>query len=530
MAPWEKYQAQPQASGPWAKYAQPVVQDGQQIGAYTQSDGPLRVMVDASPEPAPYDPLQRIGQSFGSALTGMAQGATLGAYDEVASALGAPIKGIENLVTGQDSISGAGDILPFLGRSFMDARQGQQALTNQAYEQAPIAAIGGDVLGSLAFGGLSGGSTLANVAKPTILGMAGRGGVEGALMGAGTGYSGAEDPSLEGRLKAAGQGAVVGGALGALTGGVVGGNMARQQKNAVPTVQDLSDEASALYQAARASGVTSTPQATTQIADTIDGIARAENVVLPSGKVNQTYPKIAGVLNVFDEYKGLPLDVGQMQAIRRNLQDAAKSLDPGERRVATIMLGEFDDFAEGVAPELAEASNLYWRAKTGELIEEAIDLAENRSSQYSQSGMDNALRTQFRQLNARIIKGQVRGITPELAEQIARVAEGGPIENFARSVGKFSVRGPVSAIPSILAGGAGMGVGGPVGGALAAGAVALPGEIGRRVAESGTVRNAEIASLLARSGGALPSVSVSPVSQALINTSGNLGGRVLPTF
>jgi hypothetical protein len=489
----------------------------------------VEVPVDAAPAPQ-QDILGRVGQSVGSAFTGLTQGATLGAYDEVASALGAPIKGIENLMSGQDAISGAGDILPFLGRSFMDARQGQQALTNRAYEQAPIAAIGGDVLGSLAFGGLSGGSTLANVARPTILGMAGRGGVEGALMGAGTGYSGAEDPSLEGRLKAAGQGAVVGGALGALTGGVVGGNMARQQKNAVPTVQDLSDEASALYQAARASGVTSTPQATTQIADTIDGIARAENVVLPSGKVNQTYPKIAGVLNVFDEYKGLPLDVGQMQAIRRNLQDAAKSLDPGERRVATIMLGEFDDFAEGVAPELAEASNLYWRAKTGELIEEAIDLAENRSSQYSQSGMDNALRTQFRQLNARIIKGQVRGITPELAEQIARVAEGGPIENFARSVGKFSVRGPVSAIPSILAGGAGVGLGGPVGGALAAGAVALPGEIGRRVAESGTVRSAEIASLLARSGGALPSVPVSPVAQALINASGNLGGRLLPNF
>lgn len=486
---------------------------------------------DMQAQQAPHpSALDRLGESAYSTAVGIGQGATMGAYDELSAFLGAPIKGVENLMTGQDAISGPGDILPFLGRSFTSAHQGQQALTNQAYENAPIAAAGGDIGGALGLGLLTGGSNAISVAKPTIAGMAGRGALEGALMGGSSGYSGSEDPTLPGRLQAAAQGAAVGGVLGGVTGGIAGGQMAAAQRGAVPTVQELSDEAAGLYQAARASGVTSTPQATTQIADTIDGIARAENVLLPSGKVNQTYPKIAGVLNVFDEYKGRPLDVGQMQAIRRNLQDAAKSLDPGERRIATIMLGEFDDFAQGVAPELAEASNLYWRAKTGELIEEAIDLAENRSSQYSQSGMDNALRTQFRQLNARIIKGQVRGITPELAEQIARVAEGGPIDNFARSVGKFSVRGPVSAIPSILAGTAGAGAGGPVGAALGAGLVALPGEIGRRVAEKGTVNNARLAAALARSGGALPSQELTPVAQALMNASGNFGGRLLPNF
>lgn len=485
--------------------------------------------VSAQPVAEP-DMLERMGQSIGSTFTGMAQGATMGAYDELASALGAPIKGIENLATGQDSINGAGDILPFLGRSFLDAQRGQQALVTQAYDQAPIAAMGGDVAGSLALGLLAGGSNIASVAKPTIAGMAGRGAMEGAIQGGASGYSSAEDNTLQGRLTAAGQGAAIGGGLGAISGGVAGGLMSRAQEAAVPTTQELADQAGALYQAARASGVTASPQMTNGIADTIEGIARAENVVLPSGKVNSTYPKLSGVLNVFDEYRNSPLDVGQMQAIRRNLQDAAKSLDPGERRVATMMLGEFDDFAHSVAPELAEASNLYWRSKMGEMIEEAIDLADNRSSQYSQSGMENALRTQFRQLNAQVIKGRIRGVTPELAAQIKRVAEGGPIENFARGVGKFSVRGPVSAIPSILAGTAGAGVGGPVGAALAAGAVALPGEIGRRVAESGTVRNAQVAAALARSGGALPSQSYTPVAQALVNASSNVGARVLPNF
>lgn len=489
---------------------------------------------DAAPihQPSPQEPsaLDRIGQSFGSALTGASQGATMGAYDELAAALGSPIKGVENLVTGRDSINGVGDIFPFLGRSFLDAQAGQQALVNQAYAQAPLAAATGDVAGALGLGLLSGGSNVASIARPSVLGMAGRGGLEGGMQGAASGFNAAEDASIQGRLAAAAQGAGVGGVLGALTGGVAGGLMARNQQAAVPTAQELADQAGALYQSARASGVTATPAQTSQVASKINSIARSENVVLPSGKVNQTYPKLAGVLNVFEEYDGLPIDVGQMQAIRRNLQDAAKSLDPGERRIATMMLGEFDDFAHGVAPELAEASSLYWRSKMGEMIDEAIELAENRSSQYSQSGMENALRTQFRQLNAQIIKGRVPGVTPELAAQVKLVADGGPIENLARSVGKFSVRGPVSAIPSILAGTAGAAFGGPVGGALAAGAVALPAEIARRVAEKGTVHNANIASALARAGGALPSQDYTPVTQALINTMGNVGGRMLPNF
>lgn len=493
---------------------------------------PAPAPVTPAPEPVPPNQslFDRAGQVTGSTLTGVAQGATLGAYDELAAFLGAPIKGAENLMSGKDSIDGFGDIGSFLGRSFTDAQAGQQALVNQAYEQAPVSAIAGDAAGSVAFGLLAGGGNLASVAKPTIAGMAGRGGVEGALMGAGSGYSGSEDPSLEGRLQAAGQGAVVGGTLGAITGGLVGNSMARAQKGAVPTVQELADDAGALYSAARSSGVTASPQMTDGIANTIDGIARAENVILPSGKVNSTYPKISGVLNIFDEYRGQPIDVGQMQSIRRSLQDAAKSIDPGERRVATIMLGEFDDFAHGVAPELAEASNLYWRSKLGETIEEAIDLAQNRSSQYSQSGMENALRTQFRQLNAKIIKGQLRGVPPELAEQIRLVADGSPLQNFARGVGKFAVRGPVSGVIPTLAGTGGFAAGGPVGAALGAGAVALPGEIGKRMAESMSIRNAEVASALARSGGALPSQELTPVAQALMNTSGNLGGRVFPNF
>lgn len=488
-------------------------------------------------QPVSPNPLERLGQATYSTLTGASQGATLGAYDELAAALGAPIKGVGNLISGQDSINGIGDLGGFLGRSFQSALQGQQALNQQAYEQAPASYIAGDLAGSFALGGGMAGrgvTTFGDIAKPTVVGMAGRGALEGGLTGAGGGFNvGSEgDTSLEGRLKAAAEGGAVGALLGGVTGGVLGGAAGRAQVNAIPSAEDLASQAGNLYEAARKSGVAASSEMSKGIADTINGIARAENIILPkSGNVDSSYPKIAGVLNVFNEYAGETLDVGKLQAIRRRIQDAAKSTDPGERRIGTIMLSEFDDFATSVAPELAEASNLYWRSKMGDMINEAIDLAENRSSQYSVSGMENALRTQFRQMNAKIIKGQLRGVSPELAEQIRLVAEGSPIQNFARQVGKFALRGPVSGGPSIAAALAGgLSGGGPAGALLAGGAVALPGELGKRAAESIAVRNAQVASALARSGGALPEWSFSPVAGALVQGGSNAAGRLLPNF
>lgn len=481
------------------------------------------------------DILGGLGQSASSFFGGVTQGATMGAYDEIASAVGAPIKGIENLVTGQDKIDGLGDVLPFLGRSFQDVLQGQQALGQQQFEQAPAAYITGDIAGSFGSAlGLAGKgvTTFGEVARPTIAGMLARGAGEGGLTGATSGFNTGQNgnTTLPARLNAALQGGAAGALIGGATGGVLGGLAGKAQVDAIPSVQELADQAGALYTAARNSGVTASPTMSQGIATTIEGIARAENIILPSGKVNSTYPKIAGVLSVFDEYKGLPLDVGQMQAIRRNLKDAAGSVDPGERRVATLMLGEFDDFASSVAPELAEASDLYWRSKMGELIEEAIELAGNRSGQYSQSGMENALRTQFRQLNARIIKGQIKGIPPELAEQIALVADGSPFQNLARFAGKFAVRSPLSSLPTLFAGGTVAAGGNPLGGALAAGAVALPAEAGKALAERISIGNANVASALARSGGALPAWQFSPASGAIVQALSNAGSRVLPNF
>ena len=129
---------------------------------------------------------ERLAQSGNSAFNGATQGASMGAYDEIAALLGVPVKAIENIVTGQDRVDGLGDVAPFLGRSFQSALAGQEALNRQAYETAPAAYISGDVAGALMSGvGMAGRgyTTLGEVTKPTVANMLMRGSAEGAMAG-----------------------------------------------------------------------------------------------------------------------------------------------------------------------------------------------------------------------------------------------------------------------------------------------------------------------------------------------------------
>jgi len=176
-----------------------------------------------------------------------------------------------------------------------------------------------------------------------------------------------------------------------------------------------------------------------------------------------------------------------------------------------MMLDQFDYFASGVSPELREASGIYTRAKLGELIDRTVELAGVRAGQFNGSGMENALRTEFRQLQRQITKGQLKGISPQLAEAIRNVAEGGPIQNVLRAAGRFAPTGVVS---TGVGGGLGYAMGGPVGSAAVLGA----GALGRQGAEMAARRGADVAGAVARSGGALPDVPFSPLVDALIAT------------
>jgi hypothetical protein len=131
-------------------------------------------------------------------------------------------------------------------------------------------------------------------------------------------------------------------------------------------------------------------------------------------------------------------------------------------------------------------------------------LADPRAAQYSQSGEENALRTEFRNLDRQIVRGDQRFPDP-VVEAIQNVSRGTPASNVARHLGKLAPRGVVSfgagaGVPFMI----GNAAGGPVlGGAMGGGAMAA-GEIGRALATRMTRRNADVAEILARAGGEIP--------------------------
>jgi hypothetical protein len=455
-----------------------------------------------------------LGGDAGRGFThGLMQGMTFGFNDEIQGTLMSPIEMAIDAVQGK----------PFdPGRSWNQAveknRQGDAA----AAEAAPIANMVGNIAGGVGTGiGLAkGGVTLMAGAKPTIASMGTRGAVEGAVYGGLNGLGTGTDDKLGSAMEGAAWGAGTGGFLGVL-GGMIASKSAQ---GAAPTVEQLKQEAGALYDAARASGVVAPQQATTALNQTMKGIATAEGLITPAGRVNASYPRIQGVLNTFDDFSAGTMDIAQAQAVRKVLSDAAKSTEPGERRIATMMLEQFDSFLDPLAPQIGVANQIYSRAKKGELIEQAIELAGSRAGQFSGSCFENALRTEFRGLERQIIKGQLRGLTQPEIDAITKVAQGGPVENALRFVGKLAPTGVVSM-------GAGFGVPFAVGNAVggpAVGAAAGLGTMGAGLAARGaatkmTASNAQKAVMEALlSGQARPQANqaIAPVVQALIAAQG----------
>lgn len=369
--------------------------------------------------------------------------------------------------------------------------------------------LSADVAGAVipAFLGVGAMASAPSVGSAMMRG-AGAGLVGGATLGFTEGEGGVQNRLREAAITGA-LGATIGGAIPAATGAVRGiaeGVANRGVKKAfvegAETVDDLKAAAGKLYDEARAAGVVATPDQTTKFADDAVAVLREQGLVSPSGRISSAYPKVADALNMVMDYADSQMTPTEMLQVRTLLQGAAGSADAAEARIGTKMLKAFDDFVEPMAPQIKEANAIYHRAKKGEMIETAIELAGSRAGQFSGSGFENALRTEFRGIERQIIKGQLKGISAAERKAISRVARGGAVENALRDLGKMAPRGVVST--GITAGvpfAIGNALGGPgLGAAMSGGALAL-GEAGRRAATAMQTRNAGMASAAMRAGG-----------------------------
>jgi len=271
-----------------------------------------------------------------------------------------------------------------------------------------------------------------------------------------------------------------------------------------PSVIELKSQAGGLYNAARASGAMADPAQVDDFANGLMTTLKDEGMITPKGKMAGSYPKISDAINLIDDYRGSPMTPTEMLQVRKSFQAAARSSDPVEARLGTMMIRQFDDFTSPIAPQIAEANKIYRDAMQGDLIEKTIELAGSKAGQFTGSGFENALRTEFRALERKIIKGQLTA-TPDESALITRISQGGFAENLARDIGKAAPRGIVSTglsagVPFSI----GNAIGGPVLGAAFSAATLGAGELGRRVATGLQTRNAGLLSAITRSGGKMP--------------------------
>jgi len=279
-------------------------------------------------------------------------------------------------------------------------------------------------------------------------------------------------------------------------GGVEGYMAARRPTPGVPTVADLRNSATQAYSQADQAGLVvrndsfrnMTANLATQLAD--------------EGLDPTLHPRATAALKRLQTAEG-DLSLQNIDTLRRVAASAAGSLDKDERRIGRIIKDTIDDFVGGLQAQdvvsgdapaasaaITQARDFWSRASKGEIIENAIDKAKTRAGQFSVSGQENGLRTEFRKIA--MSDRAMRRFSAEEQAAIRQVAEGTTGGNALRLLGKLAIRGPVSSIPAMGA----YSVLGPGGAAVAAGL----GEVGRFGASASTARSARQASELVRMG------------------------------
>lgn len=277
--------------------------------------------------------------------------------------------------------------------------------------------------------------------------------------------------------------------------------LAKDATTAAPTVSQLRELADSAYRAADDAGLVISEGSFQSFANRIASITRN------AGIDRDIHPKATAAVRRITEAaeSGQPIKLQDFEILRRVVGGARGATDRGERKIGQMIAAEMDSYLarlgrsdvvagnpRAASEALNRARHAWTRISKSELVQEAIEKAGVRAGQFTGSGFENALRTQFRQIAMN--SKRMRGFTQAEQSAIKKVAMGGPIDNAMRMLGKLAPTGVVSAG---FGGGAGYALGGP------AGAVAVPavGTAARHIATKMTQKNVENLIELVRRGG-----------------------------
>ena len=375
---------------------------------------------------------------------------------------------------------------------------------------------------------LGAGSGLARVLANPLTADLGYGGIVGANDAAGRGEN-----QLLGGLFGAGGGFLgnkLGGAIGRAFPRSVGAGGAIKKLDAnVPTSDDLKTLASGLYGHMEANGLTASPADTLALADSTKKILADAGEITPKDKLAAAPGATSKAYNLISDFADEPMDPNQYQTVRKVISDALDSPEPSDRRVAKDLLENFDTWTEATNPAMNEtwkdARNVSSRYIQGDALVDAGKKAGVRAGQYTQSGMDNALRVDYRQI-ARDIVGNKEHFYPALEGQINTVTKGTPLNNGLRALGSLApvspsgIRNGVGTMMGAGGLGAVSGAGGGTGALLGGGLIGTS-LLARQLSQSLTKRGAKVAENMAYGG-----PEYADALQTLIANAGARGGDI----
>lgn len=274
----------------------------------------------------------------------------------------------------------------------------------------------------------------------------------------------------------------------------------------VPSTTDLFKAGSQAFDKARTLGGGVRPESLDRLANSIVTIKKENGL---SVRINESlHPKAhATQSEIMKTISKGEVTFDDLIELRELAQEAAGALDKKDAFRGQLLKNKIDEYVdslgvddvaggnpEAAAASLKEARAAWHKASKASTLEQAIDLAGANAGAFHGAGFENAVRTQFRALHRRIIKGQEKGFTPDEIALIKRTANGASLDNIYRWLGKMAPTG-------IVSGGLGSGLGFAFGGPLGAALVPAVGLLGRHLATKATAKNASDAVRLTQSGG-----------------------------
>lgn len=239
----------------------------------------------------------------------------------------------------------------------------------------------------------------------------------------------------------------------------------------IPRVE-LENQANSLFQAAKDSGIR---LKTKPFQDSMKNITSS---LREEGYTASAYPKVDAAIKELTK-SSQPKDYTELRALRKIIQGAQASSDAEERRLASILKDKFDSYVVNI-PERdispisgdakagmqawKEARDVYSRMSKADVFEDISKRAEMNATKYSQSGTENAIVADLRNLANN--KNKMRLFTKDEQQEIRDAVKGGDVQNVLRFIGKYAPTSP-------LAAGGGAFIGSVLGGATGAGAGAI---------------------------------------------------------